>query len=348
MTALRIAHVLLTKHFAGTERHVLELAAAQAAAGHEVTLVLRRKASRDDPRAIAHRVDPRVHVMLVSDRYGRAVAIALARRAVRRLRPDIAHGHLGMACQALRGLQGSVPTVSTLHLDYVSGQHDHLDGLVAIAPWQIHTLPPALRARATQIDNWTRPLDAAAGARAALRGAIGASDATWVFGAVGRVVASKGMDVLVAAFARARMSDAALAIVGEGRELEGLRACAPAGVSLVGFAARPQDWMSAFDAYVSPAREEPFGLVMLEAMEAGLPVLATATTGARHLAPLIARPLLGIDDVDALAAALAAMHAARPPRRGYALDAYRVEAKAAELDAYYATVRGRIATSRAD
>ncbi len=344
---MMIVHVLLTKHFAGTERHVLELAAAQAAAGHEVTLVLRRKAARDDPRAIAHRVDPRVRLLLVSDRFGRAAAIALARRAVRRLSPDVAHGHLGMACDALRGLRGRTATVSTLHLDYAPDQHDHLDGLVAIAPWQLDTLPPALRARATQIDNWTRPIDAQAGARATLRAAIGANDATWVFGAVGRIVASKGMDVLLEAFARAGLADAALAIVGEGRELEGLRARAPAGVSLVGFAARPQDWMAAFDGYVSPAREEPFGLVLLEAMEAGLPVLATATTGARHLASLIAQPLLPIDDIDALASALAAMHAARPPRRAYALDAYRVEAKAAELEAYCQAVCSRLASPAA-
>lgn len=342
---MRLVHVLLTKHFAGTERHVLELAAAQAAAGHEVTLVLRRKAARDEPRAIAHRVDPRVRLVLVPDRFGRAVAIALARRAVRRLRPDIAHAHLGMACHSLRGLHGQVPTVSTLHLDYAPDQHDHLDGLVAIAPWQLDTLPPVLRARATQIDNWTRPADAVPGARASLRATVGAGDATWVVGAVGRIVASKGMDVLVDAFARAALPDAALVIVGEGRELDGLRARATAGVTLVGFAARPQDWMAAFDTFVSPARDEPFGLVLLEAMEAGLPVLATGTTGARHLAPLLARPLLPIDDVDALAAALAAMHATRPARRGYALDAYRVDAKASQLEAYYLAVRGRLAPS---
>lgn len=68
---MRIVHVLLTSRFARTERHVIELSAAQAAAGHEVTLVLRRKAARRHSNAIAHRVDPRVRVELVPSASGR-------------------------------------------------------------------------------------------------------------------------------------------------------------------------------------------------------------------------------------------------------------------------------------
>ena len=47
----------------------------------------------------------------------------------------------------------------------------------------------------------------------------------------------------------------------------------------MGFAEKPQDWFAAFDVFVSSAREESFGLVMLEAAAAGLPIIATATEG---------------------------------------------------------------------
>lgn len=63
---MRIVHLLLTSRFAGTERHVLELAAAQSA-DHDVTVMLRRAGTQDRPDAIAHRVDPRVRIEVVGD-----------------------------------------------------------------------------------------------------------------------------------------------------------------------------------------------------------------------------------------------------------------------------------------
>ena len=64
---LSIAHVLLTRRFAGTERHAVELANAQAAQGHDVTLILRKAGAEDRPDAIAPPVDPRVQVAVVGN-----------------------------------------------------------------------------------------------------------------------------------------------------------------------------------------------------------------------------------------------------------------------------------------
>ncbi|MDH5834253.1 glycosyltransferase family 4 protein [Luteimonas kalidii] len=331
---MHIAHLLLTKRFAGTERHVLELSAAQAAAGHRVTLILRRKAAQARADAIAHRVDPRVDVLLAHDLVDRWPVIAHARALVRRLRPDIAHAHLGSASRALRGVRG-IPRLATLHIDYVPEQHAHLDGLVAIAPWQLPGIPAPLRARSVQIDNWVLPRTAAPDARARIRAAIGVGDDDYLFGALGRMESSKGMDVLLEAFARAAVPGARLALVGGGRELVALRGRAAGQVALPGFVEAPEDWLAAFDCFVSPSREEPFGLVMIEAMQARLPVIATDTGGARHLATLIGTPLVATGDVDALAQALTKAGRERPARRDYPLDAMRVEHKLRELDAFY-------------
>lgn len=340
---MRIVHVMLTKKFAGTERHVVELTSAQAEMGHEVFLILRRRAARDAPEAIARRVDPRVKVILVGDWILRWPSIPRARQVVRRLQPDIAHAHLGMACRALRGLEGRMPRVTTLHIDFDPALHDHLDGIVAIAPWQLADVPASLRRRSVQIDNWTGRRSPSIDARRRLRGEIGVGDDEFLFGAVGRVVASKGMDVLVDAFRQAKPPKARLAIVGDGRDLDALRARAGNDVALPGFSATPEDWMAAFDCFVSPSREEPFGLVLLEAMQAGLPIVATATPGAMHLASRIGGPLIPTGDVPALGAALRSVNARRPARMQYPMDDLRVEAKAIELEAFYADLRQQVA-----
>jgi glycosyltransferase involved in cell wall biosynthesis len=329
---MRIAHLLLTRRFAGTERHVLELAAAQARAGHEVSLILRRAAAAPRADAIAHRVDPAVRVHLVGD----LLAGWHARRLLRRLEVEVAHAHLSGGCRALGAFDGCL-RVATLHIRYKPAQHAALDGLIAIAPWQLDAIPAPLRQASVQIDNWTHERRPAPGARARIRAAHGIDDDAFVIGALGRVERSKGLDNLLDAFLRARLPGARLAIVGPGREWRALRARAPGGVLMPGFADAPQDWLAAFDLFVSSARSEPFGLVLLEAMQAGLPIVATASEGARHLAPLIGTPLVPVDDPAALAAALAAAAQARPGRRSYRLDRFRIDAVLPQIDAFYRT-----------
>jgi glycosyltransferase involved in cell wall biosynthesis len=336
---MRITHVLLTRRFAGTERHVLELAAAQADAGHDVTLVLRRAAMQDRVDAIGRRVAPAVGTRVVGD----VLSAWQARRVVRELAPDVAHAHLSGACRAVRGLPAGIARVATLHIRYKPHQHAALDGLIAIAPWQLADVPAALRARSVQIDNWTHPRTPAPDARGRIRASLGVAPGTFVVGALGRVERSKGVDVLLEAFERADLPDARLVIVGHGRAWARLRANAGPRVSMPGFTDSPRDWLESFDLFVSAARDEPFGLVLLEAMDAGLPIVATASQGARHLAADIGTPLVPVDDADALAAAIRREYGLRRGRATYALDRFRVERTLPQVDAFY---RDRLAPRR--
>lgn len=60
--------------------------------------------------------------------------------------------------------------------------------------------------------------------------------------------------------------------------------------------------LSTFDLYVSPARSEPFGLTIVEAMAAGVPVIATRSEGASEiLSDGETGRLIPIDDVETLA-----------------------------------------------
>jgi alpha-maltose-1-phosphate synthase len=97
---------------------------------------------------------------------------------------------------------------------------------------------------------------------------------------IGREFERKGGDVLLDAFriVRASLPNARLLIVGP-RD----RVPLPDGAEWLGFLDRtaPDDWRRLREAFAMatvftlPARHEPFGLVVLEAMYAGLPVVAT-------------------------------------------------------------------------
>ncbi|MCH8537799.1 MAG: glycosyltransferase [Alkalimonas sp.] len=327
---MKIVHIILTHSFAGSERHAVELANLQAEQ-HDVTMILHQRGCEQRPDAIAHRLSAKVKVEIV--RGWKPLAIWQCRQRLRQLAPDVAHAHLSAACRALHGVAGLCLRVATLHIHYKKQQHQALDALIAIAPWQLHCIPEPLRSHSTQIDNWSLPTLADPEARSRLRQQYGIAEDAIVFGALGRVEHSKGHDVLIEAFEQAAIPNSRLVIVGQGKSWQQIRQQAPAEVIMPGFSNEPQNWLRCFDLFVSTARTEPFGLVFLEAMHAGLPILATASEGASYLQPVIGRPLTPVDDIAAMAQAM--REHASASRQQYPMKRFLPTAKADEVLAFY-------------
>jgi glycosyltransferase involved in cell wall biosynthesis len=98
--------------------------------------------------------------------------------------------------------------------------------------------------------------------------------------AVGRLEPQKGLDVAVRALREIRRRHPAvrLVVLGEGPErpeLDRLARSLEAPVHLLGRVPDVAAWLRRADALVHPVRWEGFGLALLEAMLAGLPVVAT-------------------------------------------------------------------------
>lgn len=81
------------------------------------------------------------------------------------------------------------------------------------------------------------------------------------------------------------------------------------------------------------SRHEAFGLVLIEAMEAGLPVCGTNAGGVPDI--LIDDPdsLVSVDCVASLAAGLRVLHEA--PRRVWDMSRFRIDNAAREVEAFY-------------
>lgn len=100
--------------------------------------------------------------------------------------------------------------------------------------------------------------------------------------AVGRLNAQKGFDVLLEALQR--LTGARLVIVGGGEEHDALtRQAARLGLSgrvrITGWTERVRHFLSQGDIFVLPSRSEGFPLAIVEAMLAGLPVVASGVGG---------------------------------------------------------------------
>jgi glycosyltransferase involved in cell wall biosynthesis len=129
---------------------------------------------------------------------------------------------------------------------------------------------------------------------------------------VGTFEHKKGQDLLIAAFAiiAAQFPDLSLVLIGRSSDTLTLykQQALHAGLEqrIIFFEDIPPDDISDFyrhaSLYVSSSRDEPFGIVMLEAAAAGIPVLATRTLGAMEIiGDGVDGMLVPVDDVDALA-----------------------------------------------
>lgn len=107
-----------------------------------------------------------------------------------------------------------------------------------------------------------------------------------VIGCVGRLVWWKGHAFMLRAFAQVLRHDrdAVLVLVGDGPEKRSLeRLTTELGVGnrvvFTGYQAGGIRYIGGFDVLVVPSLEEPFGMVLLEGMKAGTPIVATNSGG---------------------------------------------------------------------
>jgi glycosyltransferase involved in cell wall biosynthesis len=147
--------------------------------------------------------------------------------------------------------------------------------------------------------------------KAEARSRLGLNPTDYVFGTIGRLVKVKGQTYLLKAFSETlqRLPHAKLVIVGDGGLSDELNEEADqlglsGKVLMAGHIESAYQLMSAFDVFVLPSLEEGFGLVLLEAMVARLPVIASKVGGVPDVVGESLGTLVEPADVTALAEAM--------------------------------------------
>jgi glycosyltransferase involved in cell wall biosynthesis len=325
---LKILQVAAPAEAGGLERVVESLAVGLHRRGHDVTVAaLLLGSSADHPFVHALRgTGVRLHLMPMARRdYLRE------RRELRALfaslRPDVVHTH-GYRIDLLdRGIAArlGIPTITTVHGASMSGgakgalfewlqrmNYRRFDAVVAVSRQlyertladgvpasRLHFVPNAWQPR-------REPLE-----RSAARRELGVDGTTDVVGWVGRFIPVKGADVFLEALARIPEPRPLGVLIGYGPEAERLRRMASElGLgSRIRFCSDVRDaapYFPAFDTYVLSSRSEGLPIVMLEAMSAGVPIVATMVGGVTEALGADAAWLVPPEDPAALANAIAA------------------------------------------
>jgi glycosyltransferase involved in cell wall biosynthesis len=312
---MRVAHVHRIRGIGGSERHLLTLLPALAERGIEAVLV-----GLDDPAWTPTDFYGALRVPSVRLRSARDLDPLLLGRLVRSLRADVVHTHLvhadlygGLAAK----LRGSA-LVSTKHNDdpFRAGPFRYVErGLCTLAD-RVVAITESLRrftvervgVPAAKVETIHYGLDG-------LPDAWGENppdavpESARVLLSTSRLTEQKGVDVAVRALA-SLPRDTVLVVLGEGPERARLEALArelgeAERVFLPGRVPDVAAWLRRAAVYVQPSRWEGFGLGVLEAMLAGLPVVASSVSS---LPELVEDGITGVlvppDDAAALARAV--------------------------------------------
>ena len=282
---MRVVHVHRMRGIGGSERHLLTLLPALAQRGVEPVFV-----GLDDPAWDPADFYEALQVPSLRIRAPRDLDPLLLARLVRSLRADVVHTHLvhadvyGGVAAKLRGAR----LVSTKHNDdpFRTGAFRFVERGLAHLADRVVTITDSLRlftiervgVPADKVETirygmdelpepWgvNPPDDVPAGARVLL--------------AVARLTPQKGIDVAVQALATLP-DDTVLVVLGEGPARSPLESLArelgvAARLFLPGRVPDVAAWLRRATVLVHPARWEGFGLGVLEAMLAGLPVVAS-------------------------------------------------------------------------
>lgn len=222
---------------------------------------------------------------------------------IKRERPDLVHALMYQAIQVARMAkpQAGVPfklvssprvnyrTRGALTLAFDRWQKDRDDLVISEAQASADFLikkqgydPRKVKVIRNGIETAGWPASRVDRAKHRLELRLGANDL--LVGAVGRLDAQKGFDVLVEAMAALKSFPIKCVILGEGPErgrLENLvrKHQLEKSVWLLGERADVPSWLSSFDVYCLPSRWEGLPNALLEAMALGLPVVASAVDG---------------------------------------------------------------------
>jgi len=297
----------------GAERVWAILANGLAARGHRVTFAFDDKMASDG-------VDPAVDAIEIGSVH--ATAVLRLARLLRARRFDVIAAAVSVSCVKLALAKALALSRAPLVLSY-HGFEEYKTGRLSAAGYYGLPLLALLTGRfvgvsdgivRALVDRWHAP--AARTERiynpvpmivAATAGEIAARPK--IVGAVGRLSPEKGMDVLLDAFARLTTPDARLVIGGDGPERRHLVEQATAlgigdRVRFLGRVASAAEVYGLARVAAVPSRTEAFGMTTVEALSAGLRVVATDCEGSREILAGSYGELVPVGDAAALAAAL--------------------------------------------
>ena len=277
---MKITQMMIARGFGGAERYFVDLSLALADMGHDLQVICHEQFT--GMPLLGNR--PGMHIRPFRIRgWWDVLARRNIHKAIVSFAPDVIHAHLargaylGGKISACTGIPLVVKTHNYVNLKYyrdvdmflptTTDQKQYLEDN-GIKPEKIRVIP-----NFSAITPVAEP------------GAVSSSGTTRI-SAMGRMVKKKGFDVLIRALEKmnAQGHDIVLHLGGDGPEKKNLQQLASElGISnrvvFTGWVSDVSGFLRGTSLFVLPSYDEPFGIVVLEAMSQGVAIVSTPTQG---------------------------------------------------------------------
>lgn len=301
---MRVSQIMLAKGFGGAERSFVDTTLALAERGHQVQAICHKQFSKIELLKDINTLQ--VETVNAGAEWDFITPRKIAAK-LRAFQTEIVHTQLKRAAWhgGRAGKLADVPVVAKLHnyVDLKKYRHIHTlfcttedqKKYVSNNGWptnRVEVVPNFSRVHpiANIHDTWKSPIQILS---------------------YGRYVKKKGFDLLLRAFKSLLDSGirAQLTIGGQGEELNALKLLAKEleiqnSVKLGIWIDDVTSALDAADIFVLPSLDEPFGIVMLEAMARGVPIISTRTKGPSEVLDETTASLVETGSAKALADAM--------------------------------------------
>jgi len=276
---MKITQVMLSGGWGGAERFFVELCNGLARAGHEVQAICR---STFDRRSMLADIPGIALVEVPAKGNWDFVSARQIESSIRSFSPEVIHSHLSRATwmAGRAGKKLNIPVVTTTHNRIKPKYFKNVDYFSTITEdlkrYLIGCGVDENRVKA--IPNFSSFTPVASPPAIVMEPPV--------FISFGRFVQKKGYQHLIEAFASfsSERASSKLLIGGNG-PLEGTLADLVADLGLenevefYGWVEDAEEFLQRGDIFVLPSLDEPFGIVVLEAMARGKPIISTVTSG---------------------------------------------------------------------
>ncbi len=302
---MKITQIMLAQGFGGAERLFVDLCVSLSGSGQDVQAVcsVGSKAAQILAQHAAVKLQL-INILGVWDPFAAGKIITVLKQHKSQVvQAHLARGALlaGKACKKL-----ALPLVVTTHNYINTKYYKYVTVLVPPTRDQYaYYLSKGMNAEHMKIINHFTPIKPAANV------VQGNQDILRIV-TMGRLVRKKGFHVLLEAFCKLEKTpglQTELCIGGTGPEQQALSGQISSlrlqnKVRMIGWVDDVKSFLEGGDLFVLPSLDEPFGIVVIEAMATGIPIVSTASSGPGEILDSDTAWLCKVGDVEALTKAL--------------------------------------------